>query len=80
MTLSIELVTYPDRNDWVVEIWDEQELIAEVTNEGGENPFIEVFSSKNKYSRIVRAEEFLDALTEGFLAGRKRWMDSKIPE
>lgn len=73
MTLKIEFVTYADREDWVVEIWGESELVAEITKEEPGSPIIEFYASKGANSCRVNLDDLRKVLDEAIGEAVFRW-------
>lgn len=59
--LTIEITSPPDREELVAEIWDKDQMIAEL-NQESENLELEVYSSENSVQ--LDYESFLNALIE----------------
>ncbi|MGB3464930.1 MAG: hypothetical protein WBA74_06665 [Cyclobacteriaceae bacterium] len=59
--LTIEITSPPDRDELVAEIWDNDQMIAEL-NQESENLKLEVYCSENSIQ--LDYESFLSALIE----------------
>ncbi len=59
--LTIEITSPPDRDELVAEIWDNDQMIAEL-NQESENLELEVYCSENSIQ--LDYESFLSALIE----------------
>ncbi|WP_277633340.1 hypothetical protein [Avrilella dinanensis] len=58
--LTIEIASAPDRENLVAEIWQEDEMIAEI-NQESENLELEIFADKNGKLKL-KYDDFVDAL------------------
>lgn len=61
-TFRIEITSVPDREELVAEIWNENQMIAEI-NQDSENLILEIYSNQNSTLKIDY-DAFLKVLIE----------------
>lgn len=61
---TIEVASVPDRDSWIAEIWNGEDLIAEISRDDEGVPLLELYVPQG--SSVVRVDmrEFLGALAE----------------
>lgn len=64
MTLNVELVSVPDRETLVAEIWCEGKMFAEVRREGGDLTVVEFYPNPDQKSWTFALEEITKALSK----------------
>lgn len=64
MKFEIEIASVPDREGWVVEIWNERVMVAEVVQRANDSRTIEFFVPSNQSSLILDFTSLRDAIEQ----------------
>jgi hypothetical protein len=64
MTFAVEIVSSPDRDELVAEIWWDDQMIAEIRKAPGGERFLDLYPSPSRVPWSFKFEEWVNAVNE----------------